>query len=251
MRIVLSLLLLCECSRGEWVRRVSTVYGESTDAAVARPLEYFQLDALLRDDRAGEMCAKCSVAEKTAMRKKYWVEARVRVVGEVGGVTISDVWNCPVGEPDEKCGAKSIVVRTKEGYREILYYIRPQVDGRIYPSFLVKAGEETVLGAREFVGGNRGLMTEFYFWFDSAGAHEVDYRALWKEVASVPLPEGVRLYGIQFVDFDGQVSFPAGRVRVPLREVGAARCCAEGGVEVDFRLERGRLIPTGKRFVAK
>ncbi|MFN7938953.1 MAG: hypothetical protein U0R19_36830 [Bryobacteraceae bacterium] len=248
MRIVWMMLLLCHCSWAEWTRVVSTVYGESRDSAAPRPLEYFQLDALLRDDRAAEMCARCSVAEKVAMRKKYGVEARVRVVGEVGGVTISDVWNCPVGEADEKCGAKSIVARTKEGYREILYTTLRQMDGRLNASFVANAGKERVLGSRDFVGGNRGIHVEHYFWFDAEGARLMDLSPVWEAAKSVVLPGGLRLYG---ADFGGPRSFPAGRVRVPLREIGAALCCAEGGVEVDFRLERGRLIPTGKRFVAK
>ncbi|MBS1825442.1 MAG: hypothetical protein JST93_08990 [Acidobacteria bacterium] len=251
MPILWVLFLFCGNSPAEWTRRVSTVYGDSTSPAPPQPLEYFQLDALLRDDRALEMCARCTTPEKSAMRKKYGVEPKVSRIGRVAGFEIFDIWSCPVAQPPGNCGAKSIVARTAEGYREILYYIRPQVDGRVNPSFLVKAGTETILGAREFVGGNRGLMTEFYFWFDAEGPHEVNYRELWKEVESVPLPQGLRLYGINFVDFNGQVSFPAMRVRVPLRDTNASLCCAEGAVEVDFRFERGRLIPTGKRYLPK
>ena len=167
-------------------------------------------------------------------------KAEVRVVGKINGLTAYDVFYRFQSE-----GAidwKSILVRQgPNSYREI-YHDEPN-EGKPNPSFLVKVGEETVLGVEDNKYRMDGV-TEFWC-FGAEGPQQLDFKPVWK-AAREAIPAD------QFIVERPGGGLPNLVVSLPTLLRGSAPPCCEirGVVKVSFRMQQCRLIVVGTEFQA-
>jgi len=90
---------------------------------------------------------------------------------------------------------KSILVKKgKDQYREI-YHVQPtQVDALAAAATLVSVGQDRLLRARYLVGGNQGMYSDDYYWFDENGPVLVDFGPI-RKAANATLPKEYSLWG--------------------------------------------------------
>ena len=62
---------------------------------------------------------------------------------------------------------KAILVKTSADAHREIYHVEPtQIDAQARSWFLVSLGQEKLLGTRYMVGGNKGLYSDDYYWFN-------------------------------------------------------------------------------------
>jgi hypothetical protein len=163
---------------------------------------------------------------------------KFRLVGDIRGFTLYDVLYF-FGE-DLSPSWKSILVRTQpDQYREIWHYQRNE--GGIWPSYLVKVGQDTLLGLEDDC--YRVDIVQEYYWFGKDGPVRIDFSPVWEAAKSVAPKDATVWHG-----YDGRTALPAGRIRVGLIRDPVWRCCSGGIVEVGFELSGGRVAIKEARF---
>ena len=162
----------------------------------------------------------------------------MRLVGTVRGFAVYDVLYF-FGD-DEKASWKSILVRTQPGqYREIWHY--QLNEGEIWPSYLVKVGQETLFGLEDDCYKQDTIQQ--YYWFGADSPVRVDLNPIW-EAAKKAVPKDTAVWG----GYDGRVDFPAGRMQVGLITEPDWHCCNRGTVDVEFKLRSGNPVVTKTSF---
>jgi hypothetical protein len=216
-----------------------------TDPAPPRTLSYFSHDAFLRP----ESCVNCTaeqVGENAAS-----AQAEVVKIGEVQGIGVFDVTYLIQRKP----AGKSIIVKTgPDEYREIFYAEDfSEGGGRFYPTQIVSAGEnEALVWLRVDYGGNRHPIEDFLIHFDSNGSTRVDLDPLLKAANSIlPVNGDLFIWDMELLARENRFT-----LRSPVHgscPKGAGLPCnfdeVGGTVEVDFRIEGGRTVPLGKRYI--
>jgi len=244
---LLAILLLHPALQGEaqWWRSVNTGKGTWIDVPAARPMSYFRVDAALRNDSGRDECSRCTAAEKTAKVREGGVRVKVTRAGMIAGFPIYDVFY--YWREETAPAARSVLVERGAGrYHELYYQQRVQDDATIERVFFLNAGKERLLGIEGRVGGLYGLTYDAYYWFDGKGPRWVDIESLWNAARKTAVPKGRHVYTGNFY---GKSTMPALKLIVPLRDDNAARCCAEGRVEVAFTIERGSVVVRESRFI--
>jgi hypothetical protein len=237
MKLILLSILWVLPLAADWQRLVLTGKGERFDTPQPHSLSYFTQYPSLRDED-GDFCSGCAPEKRLALAKQQKERAQVRLAGIVRGFAIYDVLYF-FGE-DKKAGWKSILIRTQPGqYREIFHYQRNE--GGIWPSYLVKAGTETLLGLQDDCYKQQTIQE--YYWFGGAAPARIDFKPIWK-AAEAAAPKGT----VAWTGYDGRIDLPAGQFRVGLIADPAWRCCTAGVVEVGFKLEGGRVVVTRARL---
>lgn len=169
-------LLVASSTLSQWQRILISGKGERMDAPFTHPLGYFTANPYLRDD-GGDLC--CGPDGLAASEQKYSISAEVQRLGTVAGFPIVQILYRvgPRGESEPaKVRWKFLLVQTgKDLYREIYhlqaYYIVPALKS----AEIIKVGDEEILATNDGDGGNGGGCFEGYWWFDSAGPHQLDF----------------------------------------------------------------------------
>jgi hypothetical protein len=240
MRVFLLLLLVAPALDAAWERVVMTGKGEFVDKPGAHSLSYFTQYPGLRDVD-GYLCIGCSPEQTLAAAKAQKARTEVKLVGTIRRFTIYDVFYFFDDEPEPQW--KSILVRTgPDQYREIWHY--QKIQGGIWPSFLVNAGNQTLLGLDDHC--YRLVRIQEYFRITESGVTRIDFSPI-SEAANSILPDDTSVW----FEFDGRTDLPRGRIRVPLFNQGDDRCCTEGVVDVWFTLVRSEVVVKRTRFVPK
>jgi hypothetical protein len=221
-----------------WERLVITPKGNQVDAPEPHPLAYFtQYPSLL--DESGDFCYLCTPERRFVEAKKIKSRTAVKLIGTVNGFAAYDVFY--YFNDHDRPDWKSILVQTgPRSYREI-YHDQPS-EGYGNPSFLLKAGRETLLGVVDNV--YRWDNQEEYFWFGADGVVRLNFAPVW-EAAQKIAPKGREIWGH---DLNGPVNFPTLTISVGLRFSSNGHCCDVGVIQVKFKLDRGRVLVTGTNF---
>src|SRR5262249_3124095 len=210
------------------------------DTPQPHALSYFTEDPFLRDD-GNDFCVLCTSDEKAKLHLTWKARTEILRLGVLGGFTIFDALY--YFQDSEKPDWKFILVKTGlDEYREIFHVQRTQIDQYIGPSHIVTIGNNQILDARAFVGGNKGLKYGDYFWFGKNGAVVVDVEGPALKAAVPRLPRGTKIFG------DVEVNFPTLTARVPVTNRDASLCCS-GSVEIKFKLVNGQIVVIGARYV--
>ena len=226
-----------------WQRHVMTPKGDRRDTPLPHSLAYFTEYPMLRDE-SGDFCQPCSPEKRLAEAKKEKGATEIRLVGALAGFEIYDLYyrfKC------EGCvDWKSILVKTgQDQYREI-YHVQPaQVDARAESSVLFDVGQDRLLGARYSAGGNKGMYSDDYYWFDEDGALPVDFGPI-RKAAIAALPRNYSLWGGG--DDNGPRTLAMSMFKFWVQEKGGWLCCGRGAVIVRFRLDRGKAVVTSAVF---
>src|SRR5437588_605411 len=133
------MVLLSVPAAAEWPRLVIDYQGDRVDHPVAHPLKYFT-ECPWRENN-GEPCSPSSSDDKIFVKA---IKARVELisVGRVRNFDVHDLFYYSKDNP--KPGMKSILVQTGlDAFQEI--YHDESNEGDPNPSFLVKAGSDTLL----------------------------------------------------------------------------------------------------------
>ncbi len=214
---------------GPWTRYVTTPKGTRIDAPAPNPLAHFtRYPALL--DESGDFCYRCSPQKRMSMAMAAREpRAEVHIVGNIKGLTIYDVFYRFRSE-----GAidwKSILVRTgADRYREI-YHDEPN-EGRPNPSFLIKLGDQMVLGVHD--NEYRMDAVEEYWCFTENGAIRMDLTPVWGAARKA-------ISADQFIIErpGGRVNFPHLLISVPTLARDSQPCCeVRGVVTVKLRMQQ-------------
>jgi hypothetical protein len=112
--------------------------------------------------------------------------------------------------------------------------------GALYPSFRVRAGEDTLLGLED--GCYRQDILQEYLWFGQDVPVAADMKPIWQAAQAV-VPKGTEVTHF----YDGRTDFPVGRMRIPVVTQPDWRCCSAGTVDVEFAFHGGRVeVPKAK-----
>ena len=226
-----------------WQRHVLTPKGDRFDTPEPHPLAYFTQYAMLREE-TGDFCYLCSPEKRLAEAKKHLVPTEMKWVGILEGFEIYDLFY------HFQCHGcvdwKAILVKTgTDRYREI-YHVEPtQIDAHAGSSFLVSAGQEKLLVARYMVGGNKGMYSDDYYWFDRAGATWVDFSDI-RKAAEAALPEGKNLWGGG--DGNGPRTLASSMFKFWVQDRGDWLCCSRGAAIVKFKIDHGHVVITDAIF---
>jgi hypothetical protein len=231
-------MLLALPATAEWPRLVSTPKNRWVDAPKPHPLAYFTQYPSLRDE-AGDFCYLCTAEKRLAEAKKTKARAKIRLIGTLNGFPVYDVFY--YFGSDEKPDWKSIVVKTgRDSYREI-YHDQP-TQGLVNPSFLVKAGPDTLLGLIDDL--YRWDEVEEYFWFEADGIIRLNFEPVW-QAAKKAIPPDRSIWASHL---SGPSNFPGLTISVGITYPDNYRCCAKGVVKVKFKLDRGQVVVMGTSF---
>jgi hypothetical protein len=232
--IALGLWVFLTAQAAQWSRLVLTPKGERVDKPAAHPLQYFTEYPWLRDED-GDVCIPCSPEERIAAAKSLKGTADVQLIGKVNGLAVYDVMY-HVAEEDTGPRWKSILVETNpNAFIEIFHEQKNQ--GMINPSFLVKAGPDSVLGVVDQQYRMTGA--EYYWWFDVDHAVLLDFKPVW-DAAQKVVPKGTTLLKGHL---KGELTFPRQVIEVGTQPPDLWRCCASRGVvKVRFEIKAGIIV---------
>ena len=95
------------------------------------------------------------------------------------------------------------------------------------------------------VGGNKGMHSDDYYWFDEYGSVLVDFDPI-RNAASAALPQGWHLWGGG--DDNGPRTLALSIFKFWVQDKDAWLCCGRGAVVVKFRLDHGKVVVTSANF---
>jgi len=146
-------------------------------------------------------------------------------------------------DDDPRPRTKSILVQTGSDSHHEIYHDQPN-EGQPNPSFLVKAGKDSLICVVDNV--YRWDAEEECFWFEASGVVRLNFSPVWK-AAQHAIPAGRRIweYGLK-----AKTSFQTMTIPVGIRGDEDSRCCTRGVVNVHFKLDRGRVVVLRTRFDA-
>jgi hypothetical protein len=176
----------------------------------------------------------------------------LRLVGRIGTITIYDLeyflggspWGDDFDPNQGRADMRSVLVETAPGqFHEIL--VDTNVGGTIYPSFLVDVRPQKVLGTIDDAGGMYHPLYQRYFVVSENTFHLLDFAPVL-EAASKAIPTNMMILGpTEKYDF-GKLEWEAGTESLD-GVINKVNCCP-GRVRVTFRLDGGRVIPTGASY---
>jgi hypothetical protein len=234
-------------ARAEWTLYVTGMKGAYSSPAPSRTLAYFTHDAFFRPETCDCTEEQRAAAEKAGVPKNS--RAEVVKIGEVSGFEVYDVRY----EYEGVSLGKSVIVRTgADDYREVFCGGPYPNDVGFYPTSILSAGEgQTFIWFRLDYGGNHHSMEDFIFQLDSNGPTRVELDPIWQIARSIVPAGGVAsdqrvelLAGANTFTFKTPV-YPD----CPLFDQCLCKDDIGGTVEVDFRLEGGRVVPLGRRYI--
>lgn len=233
VRAFLLIVLLALPATAQWSRLIVEPRDElRVDKPEAHPLKYFTEFPRLRDE-SGEFCYLCTPDKRLAEAKNEKAKTDVRLVGTTQNFAAYDVMYY-FGDDSEPTW-KSILVRIgPDSYREI-YHDQP-AEGKPNPSFLVKAGEATLLCLRDNI--YRSDAVEECFWFGTDHVERLDFAPVWQAARKAVPPER-RIWAY---DLNPRTNFQIMTIPVGLRSDYNGRCCTTGVVYVRFKVEGGRVL---------
>jgi hypothetical protein len=242
LQLLVALSIVASPARAPWQRKVVSGKSDSFDTPLPHPLAYFTRDPFLRDD-GDDFCSACTPHDKAAQHTKHKFKTELQKVGEVRGFAIYDLFyffddHVQSGDIDWK----SILVADSSGEFREIYHLQPPIQTKIEPAFLFNAGGDELLGTRDSVPGTGDQYYEDYWWFDADHPVRIDTAPVNEALKSI-LPDGFGVWK------GGGLDMKALRFRNTVWKPDDANCCPSGGtVEIQFRLDRGRVIVTGKHF---
>jgi hypothetical protein len=241
LRNCLLLVLACAtCADAQWKRWVISANRDWFDTATPHPLEYFINDPFLRDD-GGDFCTRCTPEDKATIHLTRKGSAKVQPVGTLEGFKIYDVFYYFDDEP--KIAWKSILVEVKPSQFIEIYHLQPTL-ADIGPSFIQHTHDVTLLATHDPQPGTGVFSYKAYWWFGNAkGPVLVDLAVIWDAAQSV-LPQGMGVWKGNGLNFE-ELNY-----KVAVWKAGDANCCPTGGsVEVGFKIVRGTIEITSKRYI--
>ena len=231
------ILLLTLPAAAQWPRMVFGPKGGGVDNPPPHSLKYFTEYPRLRDE-SRYFCPRCTPEQRLAEAKQEKAQTDLRLVAMLGEISVYDLFYYFGGNVEPEW--KSLLVRTgPDEYREI-YHDQP-TSGKVENSFMIEAGESTLVGVVDEV--HKQEEQEHYFLIDQRGVIRLDFGPVW-DAAQKLVPDVEVMRG----HVNGRRNFPAMAIPVGLIDPERNRCCGKGVVTVAIKLDRGRVVVIGTKY---
>jgi hypothetical protein len=222
-----------------WQRHFMTAKGEHLDTPEPHPLSYFTTYPIMRFEDWS--CYRCNPEQSVIEAKKTTVSSKLTLLGNLAGFGIYQLYYHFEDRDPSLPDTKLILVKTgADEYREIYHREPTQVDALCLPSRLITVGDDEFLEAQYVVGGKSQPTIDDYFWFDKSGSTLVDFSPIITTAKSA-LPAGKEPIWIYDMDKTPGTHY-LWTSGAPL--IARVRLEDGGLVEVEFKFERGKVIPT-------
>lgn len=239
-------------------RKVETAKGETMDTPIPHPLSWWTRNPL-RLDASGDLMIGIPASDgELVTSRDYQVNQETKSIGTIAGFRIMQIlttihpghrviasgWAAD-GEPASQW--KSLLVQAGPGDEYIEIY-KLQAEGGLYqamkPAVIYGDGPEAILGTYDPDSGNGGGCDDGYWWFDKAGAHEVDFSPLDQAIIRVIPHNGSynhRCYAL-LPEKEALQSW------VQATDVACHACGGLGTVYAQYKIQQGAAIPISVRF---
>jgi hypothetical protein len=233
------MVLLAAAAPAQWKRYAETYQGGGTDSPPTHSLQYFRVHPCSRSDKKDRFTYCEEPPSEAEIQRRVQTRTNLRVVGEIGEFTIYDLeYFLGVSEPGPDM--KSVLVETPgHQFHEILVQ-EGSYPGILFPTEIVKAGQQPVIKARYEDGGMDRTSIERYFVILEGVAMLLDFGPVGR-AAEQAVPSGSRTYNpSQVFDFTS-LTYSVG-TELEGRNVIPRMACCDGRVDVPFRIEKGTVV---------
>jgi hypothetical protein len=248
-------------------RKLSTDKGETHDIPSSHPLNWWTRNPL-RLDEGGSLLLGLKAGDGHIINARdYRVEQKVTTIGVISGHRILQVITTIHDRPDlvvansaladlppsrppadlRPSQWKSLLLEIGASDRYVEIYRLQASYGLYLPmrsAAIYGVGQDAILGTDDQDSGNGGGCTDEYWWFDTSGAHPVDFSPLNQAIVRALPPNSMytsRCWALhpEKAELESWV------------QKGDANCHACGGlgeVTATYRIEQGAATPVSVRF---
>ena len=228
-------------------RLVFSGKGALTDYLWQHPLVYWTKNPLLRDD-GGDLCIGCTVNGKKLTAEDYTAAVAVSQLGELSGHKLLQLLITTHGDtasdtPYPGSEWKLLLEQIAPNAYLKLYHLQP-TGGTLESAFVIKLGKESILATNDPDGGNGGGCWQGYWWFNTAGAHPVDFSPVYDAITKAAPRNSTFQKGCYTLHLQ------QAKIEAPVQENKVA-CHAYGWlgtVTAHFRLDGSKAVPTTVTF---
>ncbi|MCU1223424.1 MAG: hypothetical protein JWQ42_1517 [Edaphobacter sp.] len=243
----------------QWERKLVTDDGREThDTSSPHPLTWWTRNPLRLDEGLYPLLRENPDDGHIITARDYRVEQKVTTLGVVSGHRIIQVlttfhagprlvFN---GSPEADLPPsqwKSLLVEVGAGDRYVEIY-RLQSEYGLYLTMTSAAiygvGQDAILGTNDPAEGNGGGCSDGYWWFDTGGAHAVDFSPLNQAIARALPPNSMytkRCWALrpEKAELESWVQ---------QRDATCHACSGLGEIYATYRIKTGVAIPVSVRF---
>jgi hypothetical protein len=241
IRAALCIILFAMACPAQW-KRYADLVGGVNDSPPAHGLQYFKVDPCSRSDKEDRIADCEEPPSKAEVQRRAGTRTNLRVAGKIGDFTIYDLeYFRGLDYPGPHL--RSVLVETpSHQFHEILVQERT-VPGTLFPTKIVKAGQEPVIGAKCDDGGMYHSVDEHYFVMLDGVAVLLDFDTVIHAAEAI-LPRGVFTYQPMTIFDFTSLMYSIG-TEGPGPIISAKMGCCSGRVTVPFRVEKG-IVLAGK-----
>lgn len=205
------LFVICLPANAQWQRIVAIDTDYPPDTPAPHALSYWTSDPIQRNE-GNSLCLGCRLEDGYVVSTQdYKAACKVSKIGVLSNYAIKQI-DCRIGGDSEvstmftKGAYKFILVQTgPDQYREI-YHLQ---DGGgefqpLKPARIIDIGAESILATYDPDSGNGGGCSDGYWWFDTAGPHQVDFSAVSGAIAQRLPHNATFTMGCWALDLDHQ-----------------------------------------------
>lgn len=204
------LLLLGLPANAQWQRIVATDKGGAHDVPAPHPLNYWTDDPIQRNE-SGDFCLGCHLENGHLVTEQdYKSDCKVTDLGTLANYPIKQLMCHFAGSPEvstifSMLDYKFILVQTGPAqFREIYHLQADAAWTPLKPARIVDIDAESILATYDPDGGNGGGCSDGYWFFDTAGPHQLNFDAVSKAI-SQRLPHNATFQpGCWALDLDHQ-----------------------------------------------
>jgi hypothetical protein len=242
IRAALCMLLIAAAVPAQWKRYSESDEPGAVDSPPAHDLRYFRVDPCSRNDEK-ERFGYCEPDGET----QRWARTRtnLRTVGKIGDFTIYDLeYFLDIGYPGPHL--RSVLVETP-GHLFHEIYLQESLSGVIFPTEILKAGQQPVIKVKWDDNGNCHIVYEKYFVILGDVAALLSFGPAIR-AAEKALPRGKRTYQPMSEFNLKSLVYSIGTERVDA--IGQKVACCDGHISVPFRIEEGLVVAGKAEFVS-
>jgi hypothetical protein len=242
IRAALCMVLLAAAAPAQWKRYAYTPQG-GIDSPPAHDLEYFKVHPCSRSDRKDRLTYCEEPPSKAELDRRAGTRTNLRVAGRIGDFTVYDL-EYFFGSDYPGPHMRSVLVEAAgHEFHEILFQESSVSLSTLFPTEIVKAGEQHLIRVKYDDGGMYHYIDEHYFVMLDGVAVLLDFDPV-ERAAGEAVPNGMSAYqpasGFDFTSMTYSIGTEG-----PGPVISAKTGCCEGRVTVPFRIEKG-LVVAGK-----
>lgn len=241
IRVALCMVLFAAAVPAQWKRYSETFGGGGTDAPPAHDLQYFKVHPCSRSDKKDRIADCPSHPSEEELQWRASTRTEPRIAGKIGDFTVYDLeYFLDGGAPGPQM--RSVLVETSSRqFHEVLFQESTTL-GTLFPTEILKAGQQLVIKVKYDDGGNYHFINERYFVMLDGVAVLLDFGPVIR-AAEEALPSGFSTYQ-PATEFDFKTLMYSIATVGP-GGIGSKIDCCVGRVTVPFRIEKG-LVVAGK-----